>query len=121
MATSPLLSSLTSTLSNMFEKPTKGGRGTILPIRSKDGRGAPSFAVSFSLGASRYVHEKSLAEGDIPLLQGAFLLGVPIGPLAQVGIQDPLAHPQVLRGDFQQLIIIDELQALLQAHGMHGH
>ena len=34
--------------------------------------------------------------------------------LAEPGIQDLLAHPEALRGDFQQFIRIDELQALLQ-------
>ena len=36
-------------------------------------------------------------------------------------VQDGLAHPQALGGDLQQLIICQELQALLQAHLLGGN
>ena len=46
-----------------------------------------------------------------------------VPPLARAvaRVQDALAHTQVLRGDFQQLVIIDELEALFQRHRMDGN
>ena len=35
-------------------------------------------------------------------------------------IEDLLAHAQALGGDLQQLVVVDELQALLQGEGVHG-
>ena len=40
--------------------------------------------------------------------------------LAHFDLEDTLAHAQVLRGDFQQLVVVDELQTFLQGQGMHG-
>ena len=43
------------------------------------------------------------------------------GPLSQHGIQDLLADAEVLRRHLQELVGVDELQALLQAHDPRRH
>src|SRR5262245_29184244 len=49
---------------------------------------------------------------DLP--RAASLLLAPLALLALIGVEDALAKAQALRRDLQQLVLLDELQALLE-------
>ena len=63
------------------------------------------------------IKEEKRGRGESPrprrFFAGLFAALEGLHPIAVV--QNPLAQPQVLRGDLQQLVVRQELQALLQA------